>query len=562
MARVAEVWLVLLGELPALPPIERYLKKEVMQARLQAIAAMPKPPVLESLWQDARLAEDAILATPFPELSTPLSDSSRAALNDGLARQDRYITALRGLVRVMESAFAARFIALRPGDWLRLEDRALANHMLLNGFTHLADRMHADGVTGRILALRGLTAWVFFPAAAEHALDEAIRGYHLAYTRVVRVEPPSNGPIAAPGYYWLVRAGRRMRKARVLLQKMRGTDFPSVRDMLFDALDAAAKAWWASFAPGEAPVAWPHRMPGHVYELGGTAPAEVADPLLKSMRRVEMLSGWRGGQRITDFDPSGLLQLAVVLEVAEQAITRLEELVAPEVDLAVGDRVLLHDGVPAYVTKRGGVHLELDLGQDATREARLFHDYLQIIARAHDKTGRERGHRASNINRPTVADIQEAIADWEEAVSWIEKGWDCIEEYQSDVGCREVVDDLIERFGGESTLADELLLRLKRADERFRAATKEARISIFDCGPKFQYVDEEHIYLLPLNEYDPRRHWYFYRWQPDCPYSLGGHDAYSYQKEQYGLDFLNMTEDQLLDAVRREVSRWKERFGH
>lgn len=414
MARVAEVWLVLSGELAELPPVERYLKKDVMHARLQAAAAMPKQSVLESLWQDAMVAEDAILAAPFLMLSTPLSDPDRAALDDGLGRQDRYIKALRGLVHVTESAFAEHFIALRPGNWLRLED---------------------------------------------------------------------------------------------------------------------------------------------------TASTEIADPLIKSMRHVELLSGWRGGQRIADSDSGGLLQLAVVLEVTEQALTRLEELVAPKVDLGVGGPVLLYDSVPARITKRGGVHLMLDLGQDATREARLFHDYLQIVAGAHDKAGRERDHQKSGVNRPTVSDMEAAIADWEEAVSWIEKGWDCIEEYQFDVGCREALDDLVERFDGEPALADELLLRLQQADERFRAVTKEARISILDCGPKFQYIDEEYIRFLPLNEYDPQRHWYFYRWQPDCPYSLEGHDAYSYQKQQYGLDFLNMTEEQLLDAVRREVARWKEWSG-
>jgi len=561
-ARVAEVWLGLAGELAELPPLERYLQKDVVRERMKAFATVAKSAPLEAAWQEVTAAEAAVLAEPFPMLSSPLPDPQREALHAGLARQNRYIKALRALVGVVETAFAGRFVALRPGDWLRLEDRALGNHMLLEGFAHQANLVKERGVMGEMLALRGLTAWLFIPAFAEHGLEEAIRGYHLAYARLARVEPPPTGPITAPGYYWLARARQRLREARHLLQKSDRAGFAKVRDALFDGLDAAAKAWWATFAPGEAPLSWRHLSREAIYALNEQAPPGIAAPLAKAMRSIERLSGWRGGQRVADSDPGGSLQLAVILEVAEKALAALEELVEPEIDLAAGDWVRLSSGRAARIAERDGVRLMLDMGRQGMREARLFQDFLQRIAPPDGQTGRsETAQQATVATEPDIAEIEHAISEWDDAVGWTEKGWDCIEDYQLDVGCRKALDELVERFGGETALPEALRLRLRQADDRFRAATKEARISIFDCGPKFQYLDEEHIRLLPLNEFDPERHWYFYRWQPDCPYSWEGHDAYSYQKTVYGLDFLNMTEEQLLDAVRREVARWKQQAG-
>ena len=559
MARVAEVWLVLSGELTDLPPTERYLKKDIMHARLQAFVAAPKPLSLESLWHDVELAQETILSTPFPRLSTRLSEAERVELKNGLERKYRFIDALRKLVDLMESYFADRFIAVRPGDWLCIDDRSLANHMLLQGNLRQAKRMQKNGLVGRVLALKGLSVRVFFPTMAEHALEEAIRGYHVACTRIVHGGQREKTFIAEPGYYWLVRANYSLQRARVLLMKARtAKDFSPAREVLFYALDAMTKAWWASFAPGDAPVLWHHRHLQFVHDLEGVAPAKIAKPLCKAMRHIETLSGWCGRQRIGDCHDDVFQKLGIVLEVASTVFGRLEKLISPRVDLAVDDQVLLYYGIPARIAKRCGTRLVLELTRDVTREVRLFRDDLQRISRASEDADCQSEDRGDNVSRPTLADMEEAIAAWEESVRWIEDGWDCIEEYQNDRGPRRRVDELMESLDGDSALTDSLSLRLKRADERFKTVTREEGISIFDCEPKFQYFDEEDISLLPVNEYDPQRYWYYFRWQLDCPYSLRGHDVFSYQKAQYGLDFVNMTENQLLDAVRKEVARWKE----
>lgn len=325
---------------------------------------------------------------------------------------------------------------------------------------------------------------------------------------------------------------------------------------MFEALDAAAKAWWSSFAPAGAAIAWQHRSKEGVYALDQRAPVEIAAPLIKAMHRLEVLSGWQGGWPVAETDPGGLLQLGVMHVVVERALTLLDERIAPLVDLAAGDRVRLDSGAPARILDRQGSRLVLELPWQGMQEKTLFHGFLQRIPSPSENPFL-RGPPSTPPAESDGVELDEALLRWEDALDWIEDGWDCLEEYQIDVGWRKVVDNRIEQLGGPSALADDLRQRLNQADKRFRAATKPARLSIFDCGPKFQVVDEEHITWLPLNEFDPERYWYFYRWQPDCPCLWREHDVYSYQQAVYGLDFHNMTDTQLRDAVRGQVARWK-----
>jgi hypothetical protein len=68
-----------------------------------------------------------------------------------------------------------------------------------------------------------------------------------------------------------------------------------------------------------------------------------------------------------------------------------------------------------------------------------------------------------------VQKIEHAIADWEEAVSWIERGWDSEDEYINDIAARHVVFQLLERCS--NNLPSSLQERLDTADGLFRAAT-------------------------------------------------------------------------------------------
>lgn len=91
-------------------------------------------------------------------------------------------------------------------------------------------------------------------------------------------------------------------------------------------------------------------------------------------------------------------------------------------------------------------------------------------------------------------EIEKAIANWEEAVSWIEKGWDCEDEYICDVTARHAVFLLLENNSGN--LPAELQLRLDAADARYRAATVD----------DWPFTSCKHI-----SDLDQQQHWYWFR---------------------------------------------------
>jgi hypothetical protein len=92
------------------------------------------------------------------------------------------------------------------------------------------------------------------------------------------------------------------------------------------------------------------------------------------------------------------------------------------------------------------------------------------------------------------SEIEKAIASWEEAVSWIEKGWDGEDEYASDVATRHIVFKLLD-ISNES-LPAVLQARLDAADARYRAATVD----------DWSFASCSHI-----SEPDQHQHWYWFR---------------------------------------------------
>lgn len=156
--------------------------------------------------------------------------------------------------------------------------------------------------------------------------------------------------------------------------------------------------------------------------------------------------------------------------------------------------------------------------------------------------------------------IESALSEWEEAVRWIADGWDCFEEYEHDVSFRQSLQELIDVYTKTNELPAELKERIENVDKKFREATVESALSIQDLDPKYHYFSDGRIELIPLPEYDPKTYWYYYRWQPDCPCSCWrNHDVFSYQKEMYGLDFVNMSKRELLNAARSHRIKWLKR---
>ena len=159
-----------------------------------------------------------------------------------------------------------------------------------------------------------------------------------------------------------------------------------------------------------------------------------------------------------------------------------------------------------------------------------------------------------------IEELRQAISGWKRSVEAIAAGWDCIEEYTHQLTFRESLQDLLDKLHAEEHVPEEFADQIGEADRAFMDVTEESGLCVWDCGPMFRYYDENNIEIIPINQHDRERYWYYYRWQPDCPMSWKDMDAETYQKQMYGLDFVNMTHDQLIDVVRKEVARWNQRL--
>lgn len=352
VARLAEAWLKLHGEIPELPALEKYLPRELMQDRIDAFAKAEKPPPLAACFADVLDAEGAILAEPFSQPSA----EERADLEAGLVRQGRYIGGLRNLVRCVEDEIAARTVTLGRGDWARLP----------------------DGGLGCMIGRRGLTVQFLLPDVAITAPSQAARLYSLHYRQIETIERPAAAPIGTPAYYWLLDADRRWQQTH----RISGSDWVTMSDLydrLNAVLDAGAKAWWSSFESGTSGVSWSQiYAQQHVPLLIGKAPQAITTPLNEALRRSEALnreallsygrmpSDWRA--RTED-----------ILALARDGLTALEDLLEQDVDLAAGEWVDLPRSGPVPIVRRDGKRLVLDLGRGGVRVASLFRTELRRV---------------------------------------------------------------------------------------------------------------------------------------------------------------------------------------
>ena len=183
-ARFAEAWHWLNGARVELPPLERYLARNVVRDRLEAFQRAPKSDLMAAAWAEAEAAEQAVREVELPALTGYPTAAERALLEESLSRKYRFIDALYGIRHVVEEAVAKRFLNLRRGDWIRLE----------------------NGDVGRVQRLKGLDVRIFVPAPYPK-----IESYALSYGLLIeRVEPPT---IEAPEEGWVERAWRLARKS-------------------------------------------------------------------------------------------------------------------------------------------------------------------------------------------------------------------------------------------------------------------------------------------------------------------------------------------------------------
>ncbi len=148
---------------------------------------------------------------------------------------------------------------------------------------------------------------------------------------------------------------------------------------LLEALDAAAKAWWITFAPINDCVHWRDASGRQIYGLRGAAPPFIADTLNDCLRRHEEFSMARVRalpKQLTGWEP----EIAAVLHQFRQVLVALEALIAPEIDLDAGDWVVvLPDGAQGRIVRRQGTKLVIDKGEQGILEATMFHPFVQRI---------------------------------------------------------------------------------------------------------------------------------------------------------------------------------------
>ena len=377
-ARLAEAWLWLEdgGEYP---PVERYLARDVVHARLEAFERAPMSDTVKAAWAEVDAAEQAILETGFPSLKSPMKGLKREALEAGLARKHRYLDALRDLVRRVEDMVAERFVDLCPGDWVQVKVK--------------------DGPMGRVLGLEGLTVCLFeIDPLSGHSLFELgfewegadrpnyvvsedwerrVRRYTLLFAEVICVRPPEHPPITEPSYYWMLLAYERFRETSRLVKCTDWVLFTHVDEMLRETLDAAAMAWWATSAPGHPHVVESGPSAQNVERLKSRAPPVVSEPLNCCLRRLRVLANERN-VALPGGHENWHAAIEEMLPLVKEGLAALEPFLAPRIDLVTGDRVLSNHGSGRIAT-REDTKIVVDLGPCGLRELDLFREFLQRI---------------------------------------------------------------------------------------------------------------------------------------------------------------------------------------
>lgn len=151
--------------------------------------------------------------------------------------------------------------------------------------------------------------------------------------------------------------------------------------------------------------------------------------------------------------------------------------------------------------------------------------------------------------------LKAALASWDDAVGWIERGWDCIDEYLLDVSVRVSLQRAMGALAaGRGRLQPEWVAQMHAADRRFLAATVGSALCVWHSGQPYQHVGG-YTCFPHLQWYDADIFWYLYRWPPDTDVDIHSGDALAYWRLHGGLDFRSMTKEELSAQVRAEVER-------
>ena len=284
----------------------------------------------------------------------------------------------------MESHTAERFVDLCTGDWVQVKVK--------------------DGPMGRVLGMEGLTVRLFeIGPPSGHSLfelgfewegddwpnyvisedwEKRIRSYTLLYSEVIRVAPPKDPPITEPSYYWMLLAYERFHEMSYLVKDIDWAPLAHVDEMLSEILDAAAKAWWTTFMPGNLHVVWSRPFPRNVERLESNAPPALSEPLNCCLRRLRAFTNERNAA-LRGGPANWHAVIEDMLPLVEEGLAALEPLLAPRIDLVTGDWVLSNYG-SGRIAAQDATKIVVDLGPCGLREVELFREFLQQIPTANE----------------------------------------------------------------------------------------------------------------------------------------------------------------------------------
>jgi hypothetical protein len=359
--RIAEVWLWLNHHrTDELPDLERSLDRTTTDERLASFAQADKSDRLEAAWADIERTERAILDTPCQTLTyPPRTETDRSALNSAMSMQDDYLVALGTCLRVVEDAVAERYVAVRPGCWLRLHDGAL----------------------GRMVSRHGLRIVVLMPDKAWPDPKQAHRAYVLPQARIQVLREPPIETIGIPAYYWLCHAYAAHRIVKSLLKDQNQRDVKLVAEALGMLTDAAAKVWLTQLSPDHPKICWSESSRLTIEALSETAPQRLSQPLREVTRFVDRLRGSAHLFR-EEKHPSWPLKAAVAAQSLTSVLGALGDALQAQVRLNEGARVIIAGTLIAEVIARDGKQLLIRTPHGAEAVLTLFEDFLEYLPEA------------------------------------------------------------------------------------------------------------------------------------------------------------------------------------
>lgn len=125
-----------------------------------------------------------------------------------------------------------------------------------------------------------------------------------------------------------------------------------------------------------------------------------------------------------------------------------------------------------------------------------------------------------------INELEDAIADWEDAVKRIAQGWFSIDDYRFDLDSRECLQLLLNKLAlGGYVVPQNFAEQIARIDQDFIDVTVNSDFCAEHSRQKQGYRSQSCIDITDAATRDRNYFWYFYRWPRNCPYISGDDNA-------------------------------------